>query len=204
MARVAFPEVRRLMSDQSEGYEDVAYQFMTARSDIGATFVRSWARDNLPPSSSIADVGCGSGVPIAQALIEDGFTVFGIDASPSLLAAFRRRFPDAQSACEAAQDSVFFHHIFDAAVSVGLLFLLSADDQRKVFQRVANALRPGVRFLFTAPWQICEWQDLLTKRQYTCTPTTGRAWSGCAATGREVPWRWSASRRRRTAASPTA
>ncbi len=165
MARVACPEVRRVMIDQSEGYEGVAEQFMAARSDIGATFVRSWARDNLPPASSIADVGCGSGVPIAQALIEDGFTVFGIDASPSLLAAFRRRFPDARSACEAAQDSVFFHHIFDAVVSVGLLFLLSADDQRKVFQRVANALRPGGRFLFTAPWQICEWQDMLTKRQ---------------------------------------
>lgn len=151
--------------DRSEGYEDAAEQFMAARSDIGAAFVRSWALDNLPPSSSIADVGCGSGVPISQALIEDGFKVFGIDASPSLLAAFRRRFPDAQSACEAAQDSVFFHHTFDAAVSIGLLFLLTADDQRKVFHRVANALRPGGRFLFTAPWQICEWQDVLTERR---------------------------------------
>lgn len=151
--------------DRSHGYDDFAEQFMAARSDVGATFVRSWARDNLPPESSIADVGCGSGVPIAQALIEDGFTVFGIDASPSLLAAFRRRFPNVQSTCEAAQDSVFFNHIFDAAVSIGLLFLLSADDQRRVFQRTANALKPGGRFLFTAPWQICEWQDVLTGRQ---------------------------------------
>ncbi len=39
---------------------------------------------------------------------------------------------------------------------------------------------------------------------HPCTPTTGRAWSGCAGMGREVPWRWSASSRRRTAASPTA
>lgn len=150
--------------DQSEGYEEVAEQFMAARSDIGATFVRSWARANLPPSSSVVDVGCGSGLPIAHALIEDGFSVYGIDASPSLLSAFRRRFPDAHSACEAAQDSVYFHQVFDAAVSVGLVFLLSADDQRQVIHQVANALRPGGHFLFTAPWQICEWQDVLTKR----------------------------------------
>ena len=151
--------------DRSEGWDGVAEQFMAARSDIGATLVRSWARDNLPPSSSVVDVGCGSGVPIAQALIEDGFTVFGIDASPLLIAAFRRRFPDVQSACEAAQESVFFHDTFDAAVSVGLLFLLSADDQRKVFHRVANALRPGGYFLFSAPRETCEWQDVLTGRR---------------------------------------
>jgi len=158
-------EVRRRNIDRSEGWDGVAEQFMAARSDIGATLVRSWARDNLPPSSSVVDVGCGSGVPIAQALIEDGFTVFGIDASPLLIAAFRRRFPDVQSACEAAQDSVFFHDTFDAAVSVGLLFLLSADDQRKVFHRVANALRPGGYFLFSAPRETCEWQDVLTGRR---------------------------------------
>lgn len=151
--------------DKSEGYEDIADQFMAARSDIGATFVRSWARANLPPASSVVDVGCGSGLPIAQALIEDGFSVYGIDASPSLLSAFRRRFPDAHSACEAAQDSVYFHQVFDAALSIGLMFLLSADDQYEVIQRVENALRPGGHFLFTAPWQVCEWQDVLTKRQ---------------------------------------
>lgn len=150
--------------DTSEGYESVADHFMAVRSDIGTTLVRSWARDNLPPASSIADIGCGSGVPISQALIEDGFTVFGIDASLSLLAAFRRRFPNVRSACEAAQDSAFFHQTFDAAVAVGLIFLLPADDQRKVIGRVANVLNPGGRFLFTAPWQTCEWRDVLTGR----------------------------------------
>lgn len=152
-------------TDRSEGWDGVAAQFMAARSTIGTAFVRSWARDNLPPSGVVVDVGCGSGVPIAQALIEDGFTVFGIDASPALIAAFRRRFPDMQTACEAAQDSVFFHRTFDAAVSIGLLFLLSADDQRKTVLRMANALRPGGRLLFSAPREACEWQDGLTGRR---------------------------------------
>lgn len=151
--------------DRSEGWDSIAEQFMAARSGIGATLVRTWARDNLPPSSSIVDVGCGSGVPIAQALIEDGFTVFGIDASPHLIAAFRRRFPDMQTSCEAAQDSGFFHQTFAGAISIGLLFLLHADDQHRVVRRVANALSPGGRFLFSAPREACEWQDLLTGRR---------------------------------------
>ncbi len=164
-SRLYLLKVRGMSVDHSEGYEDIADKFIAARSDIGATFVRSWARDNLAPSSSIVDVACGSGVPIAQALIEDGFVIFGIDASPSLTAAFRGRFPDVEAACEAAQDSAFFNRDFDAAVCVGLLFLLSPDNQLKVLHRVTNALRPGGRFLFTAPRQACEWQDVLTGRR---------------------------------------
>jgi len=150
--------------DRSEGYDGIADQFMAARRDIGASFVRSWARDNLPPTGSIMDVGCGSGVPITQALVDEGFEVFGVDASPNLIAAFRRRFPDAQSACEAAQDSAFFHRTFDAVVSIGLLFLLAKEDQERVLCRLACSLRPGGRFLFSAPRETCEWQDILTGR----------------------------------------
>lgn len=158
-------ESPRVSTDLSEGWDDVADSFMAVRSDIGADLVRSWAREHLPPSASIVDVGCGSGVPISRALIEAGFEVSGIDASPALVEAFRRRFPHAPVACEAAQHSAYFGRTFDAAVAVGLLFLLSEDDQREVIRRVANALRPGGRFLFTAPSQVWEWQDVLTGRR---------------------------------------
>jgi SAM-dependent methyltransferase len=154
-----------MSTDRSEGYEDIAARFIEVRSDSGATFVRSWACRNFPAASTIVDMGCGSGVPITQVLIEDGFTLFGIDASASLLAAFRRRFPTVECRCEAVQDSRFFNRTFDAAVAIGLLFLLSADDQRKAIERVAGALRPGGRFLFTVPRQQCEWRDVLTERR---------------------------------------
>lgn len=150
--------------DRSEGWEDVAGKFMAARSGVGARLVRAWALDRLPRSASVVDIGCGSGVPVAQALIEEGFDVYGIDASPTLAAAFRRRFPEAPCACEAAQESAFFGRAFDAAVCVGLLFLLSEDDQRGVIRSVAAALRPGGRFLFSAPRERCEWPDSLTGR----------------------------------------
>ncbi|WP_114393649.1 class I SAM-dependent methyltransferase [Oleisolibacter albus] len=151
--------------DPSEGWDEAAGRFMSARSGIGTSLVRSWAQDHLPRRGCIVDVGCGSGVPIAQALIEDGFQVFGIDASPTLIAAFRSRFPTAPSACEPAQDSAFFHRTFDAALAVGLLFLLAEKDQRAVIRRVAKALGPGGRFLFSAPREICQWRDSLTGRR---------------------------------------
>lgn len=153
-----------MATDRSEGWDAIAGTFMAARSDIGASLVQTWAREHLPRSSSVVDIGCGSGVPIARALIDEGFEVFGIDASPTLLDAFRRRFPGARTACEAAQDSRFFGQTFAGALAIGLLFLLGADDQREIIHRVANALKPQGRFLFNAPAQACEWRDLQTGR----------------------------------------
>ena len=151
-------------TDKSEGWEEVANEFVATRSTIGAALIRSWARQNVPRRGSVLDVGCGSGVPVAAALIDQGLDVFGVDASATLIAAFRRRFPSAHAACESAQESAFFHRSFDAAVAIGLLFLLSPADQRHLLGRIAGKLRPGGRLLFTAPRRRCEWNDILTGR----------------------------------------
>lgn len=153
-------------NDPSNGYEAVAAEFMSQRgqSTIGVAAVRAWAR-SLPPGASILDLGCGHGVPITIALMNDGFKVYGIDASPSLIAAFRERFPRAHAACEAVEESRFFARTFDGVIAIGLVFLLPAETQRDLLRRVASTLNPGGRFLFTAPTQMGTWPDALTDQQ---------------------------------------
>jgi cyclopropane fatty-acyl-phospholipid synthase-like methyltransferase len=154
------------INDRSNGYEAVAAKLMARRgqSNIGVATVRSWAA-SLPAGTSILDLGCGHGVPISAALMDDGFTVYGIDASPTLAAAFRRRFSQAEVACEAVEDSSFFERTFDGIIAVGLMFLLPPEAQRRLICRVAPALNPGGRFLFTAPTQPATWTDMLTGRK---------------------------------------
>ena len=147
--------------DPSRGWDAIAQEFIAARSDIGADIVRQWAT-RLPPGAAVLDIGCGSGAPVAEALVAAGFRVFGVDASPTLVAEFRRRLPAAEVVCEPAETSRLFDRRFDGAVAIGLLFLLPAEDQRAVIARVAAALHPGGRFLFTAPRQACDWTDSLT------------------------------------------
>lgn len=101
-------------------------------------------------------------MPISEVLVDQGCAVYGIDASASLVGAFQHRFPQAQVACEPAEESTFFDRKFDGIVAVGLLFLLQADIQRAVIRRVAAALEPDGRFLFTAPVQAVAWADLMT------------------------------------------
>lgn len=151
--------------DRSCGYEAMAAEFMRHRhrSQTGVATVRSWAR-SLPRGAAIVDLGCGSGVPIAQALTRDGFAVFGIDASPTLVAAFRETLPHAEVACEAVEDSRLFGRTFDGAIAVGLMFLLAPSEQRTLIGKVGRALSVGGRFLFTAPLEACTWTDVLTGR----------------------------------------
>lgn len=152
--------------DPSNGYEAVAPESMRRRdqSDIGIATVRMWSR-SLQRGGAILDLGCGTGVPISTALNNEGFVVYGIDASTSLTAAFRRRLPHAHVICEAIEGSRFFGRTFDGVIAVGLMFLLPSDVQRDLIWKVAEALNPGGRFLFTSPVQQCAWADVLTGQE---------------------------------------
>jgi 2-polyprenyl-3-methyl-5-hydroxy-6-metoxy-1,4-benzoquinol methylase len=157
---------RHSIGDRSNGYEGLASEYMLRRerAGVGVAAVREWAR-TLGPGSVVLDLGCGHGVPLARALINDGLAVHAIDASPTMVAAFRQRFPDAPVICEAVEESSFFNRSFDGVLAWGLLFLLPEEAQRGLIRRVASALNRGGKFLFTCPSQRCTWADALTGRE---------------------------------------
>lgn len=151
-----------LKIDRSNGYEAVASVFTCARNrNIGVATVLDWS-DKLPRGGSILDVGCGNGVPITEALIGRGFDVYAIDASESLVSAFREHFPDVSVVCEPVETSKFFSRKFDGIVAIGLIFLLQADIQPVVLSRLAARLNPNGKLLFTAPREQFVWKDALT------------------------------------------
>jgi SAM-dependent methyltransferase len=151
--------------DKSNGYEEIAPIFISGRgqnpSGVGASVVAEWSQ-MLPGGAMVLDLGCGTGVPISQVLIERGFHVYAVDASPTMVAAFRGRFPTVPVECAAVEDSDFFDRTFDAVVACGLFFLLDVQDQRRLIGKIAGVLRSGGRLLFTAPSQSCSWRDAMT------------------------------------------
>ncbi|MBK8005737.1 MAG: class I SAM-dependent methyltransferase [Gemmatimonadetes bacterium] len=128
---------------------------------MGVAEVRAWAR-SLPPGAAVLDLGSGSGLPLTKLLVDAGLAVHGVDASPTLVEAFRRNLPGVPVACEAVEDSRFFGRRFDAVMAWGLWFLLPAAVQRALPGRVADVLLPGGRLLFTAPAEEGSWTDVLT------------------------------------------
>lgn len=149
-------------NDKSHGYDRIAEHFIRARnSRIGPAVVREWCK-TLGPDCAILDIACGHGVPTTQTLVEQRFRIYGVDASPKLLAEFRKRFPAAQTQCSAAEDSDFFGRTFDAIIAWGLMFILPSDVQRTLILKIARALNPGGKFLFTSTKASNTWNDSLT------------------------------------------
>ncbi len=156
------------MTDRSNGYEGVAAEFLAGRGSartrskgIGVKAVREWAR-TLPRGAAVLDLGCGPGFPITEVLVMEGLNVQAMDASPSFVEAFRRNLPGIPVACEAVEDATFFDRTFDGVIAWGLMFLLTAEEQRRLIQRVAGILVPGGRFLFTSCAEPLVWNDAMT------------------------------------------
>ena len=160
-----------MSDDGSNGYEAISSIYIAGRGTrprvgdaIGAAIVRAWAQA-FPAGATVLDLGCGPGEPSTRILREAGLATCAVDASSAMVAAFRERFPDVPIEQSTAEASAFFGRTFDGVLAWGLLFLLDPAAQALVIDKVARALNPGGRFLFTAPKEPHEWLDGMTGRQ---------------------------------------
>lgn len=110
---------------------------------------------------TILDIGCGTGVPIARYLIEQGFGVTGIDSAPSLIAICRERFPE-QNWRVADMRSLNLGLRFDGLIAWHSSFHLTPEAQTKLFPRLAAHAAPGAALMFTSGTRhgeiLAEWQ----------------------------------------------
>ena len=160
-----------MSEDGSNGYEGIASIYVAGRGTrplvgdaIGAATVRAWAQA-FPAGATVLDLGSGPGEPSTRILQEAGLATYAVDASSAMVAAFRERFPGVPIEHNTVEASAFFDRTFDGVLAWGLLFLLEPAAQALVIEKVASALNPGGRFLFTAPKEPLEWLDAMTGRQ---------------------------------------
>ncbi len=109
-----------------QSFEAFAAQFMSLRSpSIGRATILEWSRA-LPRGGAVLDLGCGHGVPVSDVLVGEGFDVYGVDASPTLIESYAARFPNAHTECARVEESDFFGRQFDGVVSIGVILLPAA------------------------------------------------------------------------------
>jgi SAM-dependent methyltransferase len=159
-----------MSEDGSNGYEGVASLYIAGRGTrplvgdaVGAATVRAWAQA-FPPGATVLDLGSGPGEPGTRILQETGLVTYAVDASSTMVAAFRERFPGVPIEQNTVEASAFFDRTFDGVLAWGLLFLLEPATQALLIEKVARALTPGGRFLFTAPREPLAWSDAMTDR----------------------------------------
>ena len=103
---------------------------------------------------SAVDVACGTGT-LALGLAQKGWRVYGVDASPVMLAQARQKAADLDLSAgvtwiQADMRDFSLPQAVDLVTSTydSLNYLLTLDDLRRAFCCVAGALRPGGLFVF--------------------------------------------------------
>ena len=85
-----------------------------------------------PQHPNILYLGCGTGKPIAQYLIEQGAFITGVDFSPTMLGLARSHYPD-HIWMEADIRHIDLGRTFVAIINWSAMFHLTEDDQRAMF-----------------------------------------------------------------------
>ena len=132
-------------------YDRHAHDYVADRRNVGwnesAWLERFGAL--LRQGSSILDIGCGSGAPVAKYLIDQGFAVDGVDSSPTLIALCRERFPQ-RSWHLADMRDLSLQRAFDGLLAWDSFFHLTHDDQRRMFPIFKRHASPRAALMFTS------------------------------------------------------
>jgi SAM-dependent methyltransferase len=118
----------------------------------GSLFEKPWIDRFLallPSRASVLDIGCGCGDPITRYLIQQGYRVTGVDASPALIDICRSRFPDHEWIV-ADMRGLALERRFDGVLAWDSFFHLCPDDQPSMFPVFRRHTATGGALLFTS------------------------------------------------------
>ncbi|PSM40492.1 class I SAM-dependent methyltransferase [Streptomyces dioscori] len=101
----------------------------------------------LGKSSTVLDLGCGSGVPLVRDLVAAGHHLTGVDISEVQIQRAQKLVPQAEFIRADATSVDFPDESFDAVVSLYALIHIPLDEQLPLLGKIATWLRPGGWFL---------------------------------------------------------
>jgi SAM-dependent methyltransferase len=145
-----------LMSLESENivdlYERHAEAWVQARIQDSTLYEKVWLDRFLalvPHSGSVLDCGCGAGEPIARYLSQCGFSMLGIDSSPTMVRMFQTNLPGLRAAVTDMR-TLCFPETFNDIIAWDSFFHLNHRDHRKMFQTFRNHTAPRAALMFTS------------------------------------------------------
>lgn len=133
-------------------YDRRAADWVADRGRVLTEADRTWLdrfTARLRPGDAILDVGCGSGRPIAAALIERGFRVTGVDSSASLIAHATADLPEG-GFVRADMRTLDLGETFAGVLAWHSLFHLSPADQRIALPRLLAHAAPIASVMFSS------------------------------------------------------
>jgi SAM-dependent methyltransferase len=103
----------------------------------------------LPRRTTVLDLGCGGGSPVALHMVAQGVRVTGVDSSPTLISLCRTRMPD-EEWMVGDMRSLALGRRFGGILAWDSFFHLRQNDQRMMFSIFAAHAAPAAILMFNA------------------------------------------------------
>ena len=103
---------------------------------------------DVPVPSHVLDLGCGTGRPIAEHILDQGHRVTGVDQAEQLLALARSRFPAARWIESRIEHYAPAEH-YGGVVCWDALFHIERLHHETLIRRIARWLEPGGKLMLT-------------------------------------------------------
>ena len=122
-------------------------------SDVFNTFM-----EKLPQGGRVLDLGCGTGLPYAGHLVENGFDVLGVDLSDEMVKVSSKNVPGANFV-QLSMSEIPYRDEFHGVISSFSMLLLSPDLFKETASRIHSALVDGGFFYLSLNEPIGESDD---------------------------------------------
>lgn len=142
-------------------YNEISDWFDAHRSKelVMEKFYLDLLQKHIPSGGKILDIGCGTGEPIAQFLITQGYQLTGVDASEKMIRLCQKRFPNATWLL-ADMRTLNLQEKFHAVIAWHSIFHLPHDDQRSTLKLLASMVEKNGLLIFTSGEEYGEvWSD---------------------------------------------
>ncbi|MGH9908253.1 MAG: class I SAM-dependent methyltransferase [Pyrinomonadaceae bacterium] len=130
-------------------YDFIAKDWHASRTGFAARKYVDLILSRLISGARLLDLGCGTGAPITEYLVEHGFRVVGVDQSAAMLEIASRVVPEAEL-IQADMCELSLAERFAAVIAWDSIFHVPRDHHRAIFQRVFSLLDSNGWFLLSA------------------------------------------------------
>ena len=142
-------ELEQLQRQTQHIYETNANEFDQQRNK--SLFEKQWLDkfiSFIPRGGSILDLGCGSGEPVSSYLVNQGYSITGIDFATNMLSLARKRLPEQRWVLQDMRH-LQLERRFHGILSWNGFFHLNQDEQVGVLEKCSQYLHASGALLLT-------------------------------------------------------
>ncbi len=131
-----------------KGYSKIARQYSEQRDKYESRALLARFSKLLPRGSKVIDLGSGAGVPVAKYLIDNGYSVVGIDFADGMVKLAKKNVPQAGFMKIDMTRMRFGPDSFNGAVSFYALIHVPREKHAGIYKKLHRMIKPdGIMFL---------------------------------------------------------